>query len=221
MGVRVTVDEEERYSTGLKGVRLDSFHSHNKFGRFDGRETNREDSVSLSTGDRKDISKSRSASDRVGHFKIKNGDNIFSKSKTSSSDRSRRKSDKGLVYFGFRDRGDESRSESVTKSTSFSASSTTNRRVNNNNKFPFKQKGVSTDSKEQEVKEKGPCDGTKCKKLFQMPVPPSCECMCPGPANRTCSPEKVFDDNLCECLCREINFDCPGNSNFNFDVCVS
>ena len=110
----------------------------------------------------------------------------------------------------------------MTKSTrsSFSASSTTNRRVNNNsNKFPFKQKGVSTDSKEQEVNEKGPCDGKKCKKLLQMPVPPSCECMCPGPANRTCSPEKVFNDNLCECLCREINFDCPGNSNFNFDMC--
>ena len=64
----------------------------------------------------------------------------------------------------------------------------------------------------------GPCAGIRCRGIFQEPVPPSCECMCPG-HDQTCSPKKRFNDNICECLCRDINLHCPGKSDFNFDEC--
>ena len=84
----------------------------------------------------------------------------------------------------------------------------------------YNQKGVSTGPGQPAAVEKGPCHGIKCKGLFQVPVPPSCECRCPGPADQaSCPPEKTFDDNICECVCRDINFNCLGNANFDFDVC--
>ena len=63
-----------------------------------------------------------------------------------------------------------------------------------------------------------PCAGTECTGLFQVPIPPSCECACPGPVP-DCPPEKAFDGDLCECLCRDINVNCPGQADFNFDTC--
>lgn len=64
-----------------------------------------------------------------------------------------------------------------------------------------------------------PCAGVKCSGFYKTPVPPSCECKCPSHVDQKCSEQKVFDDNLCECLCRDININCPGKSDFNFDTC--
>ena len=52
-----------------------------------------------------------------------------------------------------------------------------------------------------------------------MRVPPSCKCQCPSNSDKNCFPQKIFDDNICECICRDININCPGKSDFNFDVC--
>lgn len=68
--------------------------------------------------------------------------------------------------------------------------------------------------------EAGPCDGVRCNGPFQMPVPPSCECSCPSDVSQTCTNSlKDFNQKLCECVCRDININCPGKSDFNFDVC--
>lgn len=70
------------------------------------------------------------------------------------------------------------------------------------------------------LEELDPCGGApKCRGLFQIRVPPSCECACPSDSDKNCSPQKIFDDNICECICRDINVNCPGKSDFNFDVC--
>ena len=88
------------------------------------------------------------------------------------------------------------------------------------NILKYNQKGVSTGPGQPVAVEKGPCHDIKCKGLFQVPVPPSCECRCPGPADQaSCPPAKTFDDNICECVCRDINFNCFGNADFDFDEC--
>ena len=116
-------------------------------------------------------------------------------------------------------RGDDEDSSNPTKGKN-DGGRDSSRRKGPRNQFRNKQKGVSTGPEQPVAVEKGPCHDIKCEGLFQMPVPPSCECRCPGPANNTsCSPQKAFDDNICECVCRDINFNCPGKADFDFDVC--
>lgn len=69
------------------------------------------------------------------------------------------------------------------------------------------------------VIERWPCANVRCNKLYQRPVPSSCECKCPDEVDQKCPENKEFNDNICECLCRDININCPGKSDFDMDTC--
>ena len=214
---RAVDNEGERYERGLNGLsfgdRQGSYSPHHQLGRLTDRDTGGKGSVHLSADDRGDASNSKSISrsGRNGHLKFHDREDT---TKSRSSDGSRGKGEN----FDFRGRGDQSGSKST-----FSASTKSNRRGgpnnNNNDQLRHKQNGVNTGPEQPVPEEKGPCHDTKCEGLFQMAIPPSCECRCPDPAEQTCPPEKRFDRNICECLCRDINFNCPGSSDFDFDVC--